>query len=426
MVARLGMRAAVFLSIAVGFASAAVAAVRLTYPVFGTPTSVYWARSSFPIQYEVDTRLSGATADAPAIITRSFDAWTTLDDANISFQQIPFVAGDTAGKNGRNSITVSDDLFKDQGMLAVTTNWYDDKGKMIEADIQVDGGLMTSGYNVQLALEHEVGHLLGLDHSAVLSAVMYPYVGGGSGAALDSDDRIGMAAIYRSSPTDGSGATLKGTVEGSGGGIFAAQVVALNDRGEPVSTGLTDQNGQFELQGVPAGSYRLYAEPLDGPVDPNNLAGVWRLAKVDSFPTEFMHGPSLQVEDGNIYGNLVVNIDSGSSKLNPKWIGITTPGSQFSSLNSMVATAKGGQTVSIAVGGDGFTSGMTTFDVLNPSVKRVSDFRYASNYAYADFEVSATAKPGSAVILVKSGNETATLTGALRIDAPSRSRAVRR
>ena len=428
MVARLGFRAAVLITVLVGSASAAVAAVRLTYPVYGTPTSVYWARSSFPIQYEVEKRLSLASTDSPAIIQRAFDVWTSLDDASISFQQIPFVDGDSAGRNGRNSLTTADDLFKDQGMLAVTTNWYDDDGKMIEADIQVDSGLMSSNYNVQLAIEHEVGHLLGLDHSAVLSAVMYPYVGPGAAAQLDSDDRIAMAAIYPKAQLSGAalkGVTLKGSVVGSTGGVFAAEVVALNDRGEPVATGLTDQSGQFELTGVPAGNYRLYAEPLDGPVDPNNLAGVWRLAKVDSFPTEFMNGPSIQVEDGNIYGNLVLNINAGSVKLNPKWIGVAAPGAQFTSLNAMVATAHSGQTVAIAIGGDGFTSGMTTFEVLNPGVKRVSDFRYASNYAYADFEVDAAVKPASTVILVKSGNETATLTGALRIDAATRNRSVR-
>jgi hypothetical protein len=415
-----------FATVVAGCASTAAAAVRLTYPVYGTPKSVYWALASFPIAYEVDQRLTGVSADAPAIIDRAFAAWTSIDDANITFQQAAFVAGDGAGKNGRNSITAVGDLFKNQGMLAVTTNWYDDDGKMIEADVQVDSTLITSGYNAQFAFEHEIGHLLGLDHSPVLSAVMYPYVGVGGGAALDSDDRIAIAAVYPNQDPLTMGSTLKGSVVGSSGGIFAAQVVALNDRGEPVVTALTDQDGRFELRGVPTGLYRLYAEPLDGPVDPNNLAGIWRLAKGDSFPTEFMSGPPINVESRKVYGNLVVNIDGATVRLNPRWIGLAVPGQQFGGLNAMPATVRSGQTVSVAVGGDGFTSGMTTFEAMNPGVKRVSDFRYAGNYAYADFEVSPQTQAGSAVILVRSGNETATLTGALRIDGPARIRAVRR
>src|SRR5512141_1849791 len=168
MVARFGSRTVLSLAVLAFCATTAVAAVRLTYPVFGTPKSVYWAPASFPIPYEVDQRVTAASADAPAIIERAFAAWTNIDDANIAFREIPFVAGDTAGRNGRNSITAADDLFANQGMLAVTTNWYDDDGKLTEADIQVDSNLMKSGYNAELALEHEVGHLLGLDHSAVL------------------------------------------------------------------------------------------------------------------------------------------------------------------------------------------------------------------------------------------------------------------
>ncbi|MGZ4810164.1 MAG: matrixin family metalloprotease [Thermoanaerobaculia bacterium] len=427
MIAKKSFSALLPLAIAIGFASTALAGVRLTYPVMGTPKSVYWASDSFPIHYEVEQRLTAASADAPAMFDRAFAAWTSLEEANITFQQTPFVAGDRAGKNGRNSVTVADDLFQNQGMLAVTTNWYDDDGKLTEADIQVDATLMTSSYNAQLALEHEIGHLLGLDHSAVLSAVMYPYVGTGPGAAIDSDDRIAIAAVYPKADVSPAGATLKGSVVGSSGAIFAAQVVAVNANGEPVATGLTDQSGQFELRGVPAGDYRLYAEPLDGPVDPNNLAGIWRLAKSDSFPTEFLNGPPIHVESGRIYGNLALNDSGAPVRLNPKWIAVGMPGQPISGLSSMTVTARSGQTVSVAVGGDGFTSGMTTFEVMTPGVVRVSDFHYAGNYASADFNITSQTSGGSAIILVHSGNETATLTGALRIDAASqRARAVRR
>ncbi|MGZ8868418.1 MAG: hypothetical protein ACXW2P_08745, partial [Thermoanaerobaculia bacterium] len=46
---------------------------------------------------------------------------------------------------------------------------------------------------------------------------------------------------------------------------------------------------------------------------------------------------------------------------------------------------------------------------------RVSQFRYAGNYVFADFQVALEAPGGSAVILVKRGNETAALTGALKV-----------
>jgi len=68
---------------------------------------------------------------------------------------------------------------------------------------------------------------------------------------------------------------------------------------------------------------------------------------------------------------------------------------------------------------------MTTFEIPNPAIRRMTDFSYGSNYVYATFSVSPTMPPGSVAVLVKSGNDTAALTGALRVVATSRGRAVR-
>jgi hypothetical protein len=80
----------------------------------------------------------------------------------------------------------------------------------------------------------------------------------------------------------------------------------------------------------------------------------------------------------------------------------------------------------INVGGDGFTSGMTTFEVLNPGFHQAGKFSYASDGSYvtAPFRIDADAPGGSAVILVHDGRDVAALTGALRIDAKTRVRAV--
>jgi len=244
---------------------------------------------------------------------------------------------------------------------------------------------------------------------------------------LDSDDKVAIAALYPTPESELTGATLQGRVVGDRGGVFAAQVVALNEEGEPVATSLTDANGDFILRPLPAGNYRLYAEPLDGPVDPRNLDGVWREAKVVSFPTEFLSSSPMRVESGKIYGNLVLSAP-GTARLNPMWVGSAPAGRSDFSLSATTVVLKPGDTVSLAVAGDGFTGGMTKFEVLNPGIKRISDFRYAGNYVSATFSVGMDVSGGSAVILVTSGTETAALTGALRIDAPTtpRTRAIRR
>lgn len=397
------------------------AAVHLLYMVNGNPVPVAWPASAFPIRYVMDNRV--AQAFPPGVIERAVDDWTVVPGAQVSFEDGGVMNGIKPGKDGQNSITFVDGLFKDQNFLAVTTNWYDDTGHMAEADVQIDPTVVPGGYNLQLLVEHEFGHVLGLDHSGVLSSVMYPFVGRGGVASLNSDDAVAIANLYPEQGKTALGATLSGHVMGDNGGIFAAQVVAMNDLGEPAATALTDQHGRFEIDGLPAGTYQIYAEPLDGPVDLQNLSGLWQTAKPYSFPTAFFDSSPLRVEAGRFYGNLTLNV-AGTTTLNPKWIG-AAEGNADLALGCMPVNITAGKTVKIAVGGDGFISGMTTFDIPNPNFKRVSDFTYAGNYVTALFAVSPQAKAGSVNVMVKSGNDTAALTGALRVSVQSRGRATR-
>lgn len=397
------------------------AATRMTYDIQGNSIPIQWEPTAFPLRYEIDSRLSGR-AD---LIDRAFQAWQGVAGAEVSFQRGSVIQNGGSMNDGKVVVSMADSLFANQGAFALTTYTFDTTGRFTDVDIQVDPLLFQGNFNAEMALQHEVGHLLGLDHSAVLSSVMFPHVTRGNDElAFDSDDRLAIAAAYPKSDPSLLGATLQGRVTGDRGAIFAAQVVALSDRGAPVATALTDEQGAFTIAGIPAGKYRLYVEPLDGPVKTSDLRGVWRGASTVSFPTQF-YGDTLTVESGKLYGNLIVSASGGVARLNPELIGSAEPGTNGFSLSREVVVVKPGQTFDLAIAGDGFTSGMTELDILNPAFRRVSDYRYATDYVSATYTVDANAAGGSAVILVKSGNESATLTGALRINSPKRGRAVR-
>src|SRR5262249_374849 len=126
---------------------------------------------------------------------------------------------------------------------------------------------------------------------------------------------------------------------------------------------------------------------------------------------------------GKIYGNINVN-GAGAVQLNPKWIGVGPANATGVTLSAMPAVLTAGQTITVAVGGDGFVSGMTKFEIPSPGFERTSDFTWAGSCAAATFRVRLDAPIGSVVVLVRSGNDSAALTGALRVEPRPRSRAV--
>jgi hypothetical protein len=418
------LRRLAVVSFALTLSLPAFAATRMTFDIQGEPTPVEWAPTAFPLRYDIDQRVTQLHPNAALMIERAFSAWSSLPDVSLRFESRGVVRSATPNGEGI-SVTLADDLLSGQGAIALTAYTYDTAtGRMLDADIRVDPSLFSGQVNAQAALEHEVGHTLGLDHSAVLSSVMYPYVGpSATQSELDADDRNAISSIYPDNDPTLRGATLQGRVMGDDGGIFAAQVVAVNAQGQPIASSLTDATGDFTIMGVPTGRYRLYVEPLDGPVVASSLQGTYRQAAMKPFPTEF-YDAQIDVENGKVYGNLVVNT-AGAVQLNPRLIGAAEPDSNSVSLNSSPVAVRPGQTVKLTVGGDGFTSGMTEFEVLNPAFQRVSDFEYWGGSVTATFTIAGNAPTASSVIVVRNGNEMATLTGALRVFGARKARAIR-
>ena len=192
-------------------------------------------------------------------------------------------------------------------------------GQILDADIYFDpsnpqvtfatpAALPTSpqSYDLQSVLTHELGHFLGFSHSAVWSAMMYPYApapGTFTGtrptaqqpdAPLGDDDRTGLRILYPDPADPVNSGVISGRILPANPlslplsppnvtGIFAAHVVAVDQASGAIiaatiagwscaAPGPAQFDGTYELDHLPIGrSYTVYAEPLDGVVSPAQI-----------------------------------------------------------------------------------------------------------------------------------------------------------
>lgn len=393
-------------------AAPAEAAARLTYHLQNRPTPIGWGADAFPLPIHIGRSAAQNLPTGEALILAAFRSWENVEGSRVAFRHAGMTDA-VAGRDGVNIVTVNNTLNDVSGFLAFTTTWFNDTtGELQEVDIQIDANAVKEGVSLPTLVQHEIGHLLGFDHSGIVSSVMYPWVGATELAGLDSDDLVALAKVYPDGLGKRGRSAVRGEVRMPEGAAFGAQVVAVDRHGSPVSSTLSDADGGFEISGLPAGTYLLYAEPLDGPVEARNLSGIWRAGVTTGFRTEFLQ-PVEVVEDQDQRIDLMLN--TIPSDLNPRWIGAFAPDSSEIRLESTPVAISAGSTMAVAVGGDGFYSGFTTFEILSPSFQRVSEFSYGSNYTWATFRVAPDATPGSVVIVAKNGEVGAALTGALRV-----------
>ncbi|MCC6994844.1 MAG: matrixin family metalloprotease [Deltaproteobacteria bacterium] len=181
--------------------------------------NVKWQR--LPVPYKINPTADPRITDG-SDITAIKNGFKTWDDANCSDFTSSF-AGDTSAtapvRNGQVEIMwpstsgwVHGSCGSGGCTLAVTNSQFQSSGSawyIYDADIEftpyvqfaTDGNRSRS--DLQSVATHEIGHLLGLDHSPTPSATMYYATGPGdtSQRTLDTDDLNGVCAIYPNGAT---------------------------------------------------------------------------------------------------------------------------------------------------------------------------------------------------------------------------------
>lgn len=223
------------------------------------------------------------TRDVAEVFRQAFQTWSSVSTARVSFTEGATTSVTNAAQDGINLISLMPSTYSSDApsmtVLYTVTNASSGQfpGRILEADIllnplallSTDSSVPSDRYDLQALAVHEIGHLLGLDHSGLASAAMYPNLARGTSPlrVLSTDDVLGISSLY---PAEGFFAT-RGSVQGqvrtpSGSPVFGAHVVVVEGSGKPVVSTLTETDGSYYVRGLDPGSYSAYAEPLDAPL----------------------------------------------------------------------------------------------------------------------------------------------------------------
>jgi hypothetical protein len=157
-----------------------------------------------------------------------------------------------------------------------------------------------------LTTVHEIGHSLGLQHTYTSSAMSTASTRATSlTRPIDADDIAGLSVLYPANGFTAQTGSISGRVTANGTGVHMASVVAIRSGYGAVSE-LTNPDGTFQIDGVPPGSYYLYAHPLPSgttsscldicaPIDVNGNA----VAPSAPFNTVFLGG-STSFQNSNV------------------------------------------------------------------------------------------------------------------------------
>ena len=118
---------------------------------------------------------------------------------------------------------------------------------------------------LETILLHELGHVLGANHSPLGTSTLWWYSGGGVNAATGlSADEIAFAQnIYGTAATRSTLGRITGAVRLNGAAQLGAMVLLEKTNGIVVSAAVSQANGTYELAGLPPGTYQIRATPLD-------------------------------------------------------------------------------------------------------------------------------------------------------------------
>lgn len=267
----------------------AAAYLKLGTEVNNRMVTLRWEQ--FPVRYFV-TNASGGGVSATQLrdaVGRAFETWDAVETADTSSE---FVGFTNALPNDDDGLTVIGFVNRpDQDRTLGATSFLVDtlSGEIVEAEIFLNSAFpwsvaangQANRFDVESIALHEIGHLLGLGHSALgetelrnggrrviaAESVMFPIAfsaGTTEGRELKPDDIAGLSDTYPNIDFRRERGSVSGTITKSGRGVLGAHVVAFNPRtGRLVGGFSLNESGTFVIGGLERGPHILRVEPLD-------------------------------------------------------------------------------------------------------------------------------------------------------------------
>lgn len=270
--------------------AALTAYLKFGVPAGGRTVLVRWPQPE--LRYFITDRdASGVSAgQLRAAVERAALSWQNVSTAQVAFQFVGFTGRGPAEEDGVSTLGFEHRPDLDQ-TLGVTSFLIDDTtGQILESDILFNTAFPWSAaqagergrFDVESIAVHELGHFIGLGHSALgeteirpgggrrviaAGSAMFPIAfspGTTEGRALRDDDVAGVSDLYPDADFERATGSISGAVTMDGHGVLGAHVIAFHlESGRLVGGFSVNGEGQFSIAGLQPGPHILRVEPLD-------------------------------------------------------------------------------------------------------------------------------------------------------------------
>lgn len=340
-----------------------------------------------------DTDVTGAIERSLAAWEKSADikfqvSWTDKQTVSPSGKSGDGVSLVTIAPTPENLLLFGSDA---QEVSARTRIFFNRRGNITEADIvlnpyeqfSTDGSIGT--FDLEATLTHEIGHLLGLEHTSVTGATMHAQTGKNGvynlpsfGArSLAEDDITGVRALYGAKNADDN---CCGTINGklttvSGKPAKDFQVWAEESASGRVAAGvLSNADGSFQIEGLSVGRYKIYAQ-----------SGANLQAK--SYSVEKL--AEVEVVKGKTQ-NIVKKLSSNKKNFDLQYIGFN------GQISELAVPVNGGKSYLIYVGGKNLNADKLTIGFNSPYLKvtpkSLTNHNYGDDISVVSFEVKVSSE----------------------------------